>query len=163
MNGKVAKDVDGSAKLIKGRKALRAELKEAEPVEATVAIDGHSLDGGFLAVECLNICFTGPGLPLSRGRNSSDGKLAVVVVRPPEREAWLTWLKAPHARQLPVPITKGRKIELTWDAVTFRLDDDLVNAEKGLQSASLQLEEAAVQLLVPHPRTPGCQASEHVL
>jgi diacylglycerol kinase family enzyme len=162
MNGKVT-SVDGAAKLIKGRKALRAELKKAEPVDATIAIDGYPLDGDFVAVECLNISYTGPGLPLPRGLDFSDGKLAVVVVRLTETEAMRTWLKAPQAHRLPVPITMGRSIELIWNDVTLRLDDDLADAKKGLQSASLQLEEAAVRLLVSHPRAPARKASEDML
>jgi hypothetical protein len=57
----------------------------------------------------------------------------------------------------------GRSIELIWNDVTLRLDDDLADAKKGLQSASLQLEEAAVRLLVSHPRVPARKASEDML
>ncbi len=155
MQSKVAKGVDGAAKLLKGRKALRAQLKAAEPVEATVTIDDHPLHGEFLAVECMIISYTGPGLPLPRELDLSDDKLAVMAVRTAGRKTLRAWLKAPNARRLPVPITTGRKIELTWDSETLRLDDDLMEAKSGLQSASLQLEEAAVRLLAPKPASRG--------
>ena len=60
------KKPEGADNLRKGRELLQKALKDAEPIDVDITIDGKALRGDFLGVEVLNSPFTGPALPRSR-------------------------------------------------------------------------------------------------
>lgn len=46
---------------------------------------------------------------------------------------------------------RGRKIDFTWNDAPLRLDDDTINVPVGPHSATAEIEDGAVKLLVPRP------------
>src|SRR4029078_8267633 len=61
---KGAEKSKGADNLRRGGPLLEKEVKGAKPIEISIKIDGKTFNGEFLAVEVMNVPFTGPGLPL---------------------------------------------------------------------------------------------------
>lgn len=145
---------EGADNLRKGREILQKTLKEAEPIEIDVSVDGKALRGEFLGVEVMNIPFTGPGLPIAAKADVGDGKLDVVCFEADKRKALIEWLEAPLESAPPVLSRKGEKIELTWSDAANRIDDRFFDDNKGKKLiAEIACEKKQVQIVVPqkHP------------
>jgi diacylglycerol kinase (ATP) len=135
-----------------GRNELRKIMRNAKPLDIDVRIDGKPLRGDILAIEIMNIVYTGPGLPLAPSADPGDRLLDVVCVRPADRKAMTAWIKAPQHRRPPVSIRRGRKIEIVWRGDPLRIDDDVVDTPDGEAIVTVSLERAAAKILVPPPR-----------
>jgi diacylglycerol kinase (ATP) len=145
-------ELTGAEKLVAGRQALRAALAEAEPIEATMIVDGVLLpEEEFLAVEIVNASYTGPGVPLAPAGSLDKGTLGIITIRPDECDAFISWIDAAHRQPMPVAMRRGRKIDFTWNDAPLRLDDDTINVPVGPHSATAEIEDGAVKLLVPRP------------
>jgi diacylglycerol kinase (ATP) len=145
---------EGADNLRKGRDILQKTLKEAEPIEIEVSVDGKALRGEFLGVEVMNIPFTGPGLPIAGKADVADGKLDVVCFEADKRKALIEWLEAPLDSAPPVLSRKAEKIELTWSDAANRIDDRFFNDNKDKKLiAEIACEKKQVQIVVPqkHP------------
>lgn len=145
---------EGADNLRKGRDILQKTLKEAEPIEIDVSVDGKALRGEFLGVEVMNIPFTGPGLPIAGKADVADGKLDVVCFEADKRKALIEWLEAPLDSAPPVLSRKAEKIELTWSDAANRIDDRFFNDNKDKKLiAEIACEKKQVQIVVPqkHP------------
>ena len=68
-------------------------LLAATPFAWRISADGEDLAGEYLAVEVLNIRFTGPNVPLAPEADPSDGLLDVVVIVEEDREPMLAYLE----------------------------------------------------------------------
>jgi diacylglycerol kinase (ATP) len=140
----------GTGKLVAGRQALRKALAEAEPIEATIIVDGVRLpEEEFLAVEIVNACYTGPGVPLAPAGSLGKGTLGIITIRPDECDAFISWIDAPHRQPMPVAMRRGRKIDFTWNDAPLRLDDETVRVPVGPHSGTAEIEGEVVKLLVP--------------
>ncbi len=145
---------EGADNLRKGREILEKTLKEAEPIEIDVSVDGKALRGEFLGVEVMNIPFTGPGLPIAAKADVADGKLDVVCFEADKRKALIEWLGAPLDAAPPVLSRKAEKVELTWSDAANRIDDRYFDDNKGKKLiAEIACEKKQVQIVVPqkHP------------
>jgi diacylglycerol kinase (ATP) len=143
-------ELTGTEKLVAGRQALRKALAEAEPIEATIIVDGVLLpEEEFLAVEIVNACYTGPGVPLAPAGSLGKGTLGIITIRPDECDAFISWIDAAHRQPMPVAMRRGRKIDFTWNDAPLRLDDDAVTLLEGPHSGTAEIEGGAVKLLVP--------------
>lgn len=151
---KIGAKSDGEKRLLVGRDAFRQALIDMEPQDPGLIIDGQSAEGDLLAVEILNIGYTGPRLPLSPSANPGDGLLDVACIRPEQRDEVLEWLAAPEERA-PVPLTvvQARKVSFTWSGKeALRIDDDFPARPKLPQTVEVELERQNVKILVPQPR-----------
>ena len=54
--------------------------RKAKPLDIDVRVDGKPLPGDILAIEIMNIVYTGPGLPLAPSADPGDRMLEVVCV-----------------------------------------------------------------------------------
>ena len=135
-----------------GRAELRKIMKKAKPLDIAVRVDGRSLPGDILAVEIMNIVYTGPGLPLAPSADPGDRMLEVVYVRPSERASMAAWIKAPQHRGPPVSVRRGRRVDITWRGGPLRIDDDIMDAPDGEAGVTVMLERMAAKILVPPPR-----------
>ena len=147
------KKPEGAENLRKGRELLQKALKEAEPIDVEIVIDGRALRGEFLGVEVLNIPFTGPALPLGGKADVADGKLDVVCFEAGRRKDLIAWLDAPLESAPPVICRKAAKVQLTWSDAPNRVDDKFFDNEDKKQIAEISCEPEQVQILVPvkHP------------
>jgi diacylglycerol kinase family enzyme len=139
----------GPDNLRKGRELLEKRLKKAKPIDLSISIDGKSLDGEFLGVEVMNVPFTGPGLPLATKANVADGLLDIVCFEASRRHELEKWLDAPHEDPAPVIARQGKIIELTWDDVDNRVDDESYSNRKTKQIAELCCEDGQINILIP--------------
>jgi diacylglycerol kinase family enzyme len=147
------KELVGAEKLVAGRKALRTLLQKAEPIEATVAIDGRRVrEKSVLAVEIVNTRYTGPALPLPPEIAPGDGKLGVVILREGDREAVLSWLAAPLTEPIPAPVRTGRKIDFAFRGAPLHVDDEAIDPCEREQSGTADLDSDVVKVLVPSSR-----------
>ena len=97
-----------------GRDELRKIMRTAKPLDIDVRVDGKPLPGDILAIEIMNIVYTGPGLPLAPSADPGDRMLEVVFVRPAERKAMTAWIKEPQHRRPPVSVRRGRRVDVVW-------------------------------------------------
>ena len=143
---------EGVHSLRGGRAELGKILKKAKPLDVDVRVDGHPLPGGILAIEVLNIVYTGPGLPLAPSADPGDRMLEVVWVCRGDRKAMAAWIKAPQHRRPPVSVRRGRQVEIVWRGDPMRVDDDVIEAPRSEATVTVMLERAAAKILVPPPR-----------
>ena len=144
--------VEGVDSLRGGRKELRKIMKKAKPLDIEVFVDGHPLPGGILAIEIMNIVYTGPGLPLAPSADPGDRMLEVVCVRRGERRAMMDWIDAPQHRRPPVSVRRGRTVEIAWRGGPMRLDDGIIDTTDRAATVSLALQRTAAKILVLPPR-----------
>ena len=135
-----------------GRNELRKIMRKAKPLDIDVRVDGKRLPGGILAIEIMNIVYTGPGLPLAPSADPGDRLLEVVYVRPADRKAMTAWIKEPQHRRPPVSTRRGRKVDIIWRGDPMRVDDDVVDTPDGEATVTVMLERAAAKIMVPPPR-----------
>jgi diacylglycerol kinase (ATP) len=133
-----------------GRDDLQDFLKEAEPQQLEISIDGKVLTGEFLLLEILNLCFTGPALQMAFAAESDDGLLDVIFLFESERDKMLAWL-AGHPEHMPPPVTvrKGRVIELKWYASCLRIDSEVYFPPKKAAEVKITLQKQALRVVVP--------------
>lgn len=154
------KKPEGADNLRKGRALLQQALKDAEPIDIEVIVDGRSVRGKFLGVEVMNIPFTGPGLPLAEKADAGDGKLDAILLEAEQRKALIEWLDAPLDSPPPVTTRKGSKIELIWNDAPNRLDDHAFDNEDKKLAAEVACEEEQAHVLIPvkHPAQQTAEA-----
>ena len=144
--------VRGVDSLRGGREELRKIMRTARPLDIDVRVDGKSLPGDILAIEIMNIVYTGPGLPLAPSADPGDRMLEVVFVRPAERKAMTAWIKQPQHRRPPVSVRRGRRVDIVWRGGPLRIDDDIIDAPDGDATVTVMLERTAAKIMVPPPR-----------
>ena len=126
-----------TAKVGEGRDALSDELAESEAIEVTLVIDGATIrTDDVLAIEVVNIAYTGPRLPLLEGGEKPRGTLGVAVIRRKERLATMSWLNAPHSGRAPFTQLNGRRVELAWRDAPLRIDDEATELPPSPQRAA---------------------------
>jgi diacylglycerol kinase family enzyme len=147
------KKPEGAENLRKGRELLQKTLKDAEPIDIDISVDGKALRGDFLGVEVLNIPFTGPALPLGNKADVADGRLDVVCFEADRRKELIAWLDAPLDSAPPVVCRKAEKVQLTWGDAPNRVDDRFFENKDKKQIAEIICEPDQVHILVPvkHP------------
>ena len=141
---------DKTAKVGEGRDALRDEIAEADAIDVTLTIDGAAIPtDDILAIEVVNIAYTGPRLPLLEGGDKPRETLGVAVIRRKERIATMSWLNAPHSGRAPFSQLNGRRVELSWRDAPLRIDDDAMELPSSPQKAVAVIDGRHVKLLVP--------------
>jgi diacylglycerol kinase family enzyme len=143
---------EGVDSLRGGRDALRKIMRKARPLDIDARIDGKPLPADIVAIEIMNITYTGPGLPLAPSADPGDRMLEVVCVRPGDRKAMTAWIKEPQHRRPPVSVRRGRRVDIVWRGDPMRLDDEVIDAPKDEATVTVLLERAAAKILVPPPR-----------
>jgi diacylglycerol kinase (ATP) len=137
-----------------GRRKMQELLATADVLDVKVVADGEPFAGAFLAIEVLNIGYTGPALPLSKRADPGDGKLDLFCVPVSRREEMIAWLDAPHKRSPPVKIHKARKVAISGHLPHQRVDDEVFEPAAG--KITVALEPEAAKIVMP-PKRP-----EHV-
>jgi diacylglycerol kinase (ATP) len=135
--------------LRKGREGLQKLLRKAEPLDLEIIVDGKTLKDDVLAVEVLNVAYTGPALPLAPEADSGDGKFEVVCVTAGHRKEMVGWLDAPQDAPAPVTIIQGRKVKITGDLPHQRVDDQVFDPTEEHATIRVTLEHEAAKVLVP--------------
>ena len=143
---------EGVHSLLGGRNELRRIMRTAKPLDIDVRIDGKPLPGDILAIEIMNIVYTGPGLPLAPSADPGDRMLEIICVRPSDRKAMTAWIKEPQHRHPPVSVRRGRRIDIVWRGDPMRVDDDIIDRPDGDATVTVWLERVAAKILVPPPR-----------
>ena len=143
-------DREQTAKVGEGRDALADEIAEAGAIDVTLAIDGAAIPtDDILAIEVVNIAYTGPRLPLLEGGEKTRGTLGVAVIRRKERVATMSWLNAPHSGRAPFSQLSGRRVELAWSGAPLRIDDEAMELSSSPQQAVAAIDGRSVKVLVP--------------
>jgi diacylglycerol kinase family enzyme len=150
-NGK-SKGMDG---LRKGRRALQKRLREADAIDVEIVVDGQRLNGDFLAVEVLNVAYTGPALPLAPCAEPGDGKFDAVCIPVSRRKDMISWLDAPHQAPPPVLTRQGRRITIAGIFPHQRVDDEVYAPTDGEETITLAPENEAANVLVPAKQIAG--------
>lgn len=147
------KKPEGADNLRKGRAILQKALKDAEPIDIEITVDGKALRGDFLGVEVLNIPFTGPGLPLGAKANAADGKLDIVCFAKDQRKELMAWLEAPMDGDPPVVSRRGSEVKLLWRDAPNRLDDMAFGNEDKTHTAEISCGDKPACVVMPqmHP------------
>lgn len=147
------KKADGADDIRRGRRAFRAVLDLAPPLEIEVKLDGKAWDCDLLSIDALNIPFSGPALPLAHGADPGDKLLDVVAFETATREQLHEWIGNPLEESPPAIHRTVKKIELRWRRAASRLDSELVAAEPQWQRVRLRCDPKPLQIIVPveHP------------
>ena len=137
-----------TAKVGAGRDALRDEIAGADEIEATLSIDGATIaTDDVLAIEIVNIAYTGPVLPLLEPGEKPRGTLGIAVIRRKERAAMMSWLHAPHSGRAPFSRFTGGRVELAWRGAKLRVDDQVMELPAGPQQAIATIDGRSVKVL----------------
>jgi diacylglycerol kinase (ATP) len=133
----------------KGREGLQKLLRKADPLDIEIIIDGKPVTDDFLAIEVVNVAYTGPALPLAPEADSGDGKLDIVCVTNAHRKDMIDWLEAPQEGPAPVKIIQGRKVKITGNLPHQRVDDKVFDPTEEKATIRVELEHEAAKVLVP--------------
>jgi diacylglycerol kinase (ATP) len=145
------------------RAALGQMLRGFEAERWTLELDGRVIEGELLMMEALNIGAIGPGLPLAKEADPSDGLLDVVCVREHDR-AWLEALIArPEDPGVSLPAIRAREIRFAWSGDPLHVDDTVWADEDAPEAAkrpagplpglvTLSVEPGALRVLSPRPK-----------
>ncbi len=147
-----SKKSDGgpTAKVGAGRDALRDHVAEADAIDVTLSIDGSKIEtDDILAIEVVNIAYTGPRLPLLDAGEKPRGTLGLAVIRRKERVAMMSWLNAPHTGRAPFSRFVGHRIELAWRDAPLRIDDAVMELPPSPQTAVTEIDGRSLKVLVP--------------
>ncbi|MBV9877342.1 MAG: hypothetical protein JO025_21615 [Verrucomicrobia bacterium] len=98
------------------KERLFSTAREAKAFDCEFLLDDKIVDGQYLLIEVGNFRSIGPGLPLARKADPTDGFLNVVWVRPEQRKEWLRYLKAAGAGEHALPPVEQCRCE----SITFR-------------------------------------------
>jgi diacylglycerol kinase family enzyme len=133
-----------------GRRSLRNILEKAVPLDVDVEIDGESVNGDLLAVEALNIGYTGSRLPFFLGADPGDRGFDVVCIRKDQRSDMLDWLAAPDDGRSPATAVFGRRLRIGYDKHTpLRIDDKLPDPPDKRSEVEIKVQDDCVDIIVP--------------
>jgi diacylglycerol kinase (ATP) len=109
---------------------LRRIVREAEPADWHVELDGRDLSGSYLAVEAMQIGFAGPNVPLTGEPDLTDGLLEVVLIRDDDRhrlEEYVTGrLERASALMPSLDVRTGRHVRMIPpDGLALHVDDEI--------------------------------------
>ncbi len=147
---KVDEDAPRQERLRLGRQSLRNILEKAVPLDVDVEIDGESIDGDLLAVEALNIGYTGSRLPFFPQADSGDRGFDVVCIRKDQRSDMLDWLAAPDDMGSPATAIFGRRLRVRYDRRTpLRIDDKLPDPPDKTGEVDVEVQEDSIDIVLP--------------
>lgn len=140
---------DPTEKKAVGRAAFRDALIRADPVQATLSLDGERMERPLLMLEILNLPCIGPRLRLAPDADPTDARLDVLMVGPGDRAAMLDWLDADCTAPCPVATIAASEIAVERGFERCRLDDP--KRERGTEGApvTLAVMPQPVGLLLP--------------
>ncbi len=155
--GAVAEAIENAApksaledRIRKGRKELRRTLAKAKPHCVALRIDGQEIEGEFLFVEVLNLCFSGPRLPFAHRAEAGDSLLDVLFLDESNRTDVLDWIKdATELEPPPLKLVQGRAVEIVWKDAPLRIDDRVYTPPKKGATVEIGLEADALSVLIP--------------
>jgi diacylglycerol kinase family enzyme len=147
------KAADGADDIRRGRRTLTALVRDAEPLDMEVNIDGKPWKSDLISVDVLNIPFTGPALPLAHNADPGDTLLDVIGFERDRRDKLMHWIESPHKDAPPVSARRGEQIEIRWRNADSRLDDKVVKGKPDWQQALVCCDPKPLHILVPakHP------------
>jgi diacylglycerol kinase (ATP) len=146
---KVDEDASRQERLLLGRQSLRKILKKAVPLDIELEIDGESVDGDLLAVEALNIGYTGSRLPFFPQADSGDRGFDVVCIRKNQRSDMLDWL-ASDDTDSPATAVFGRRLRIRYDkCTTLRIDDKLPDPPHKIGEVDVEVQEDSMDIVLP--------------
>lgn len=147
---KVDEDAPRQERLRLGRQSLRKILEKAVPLDIEIEIDGESVDGDLLAVEALNIGYTGSRLPFFPQADSGDRGFDVVCIRKEQRSDMLDWLAASDDVGSPATAIFGRHLRIRYDRHTpLRIDDKLPDPPDKKGEAEVKVQEDSIDIVLP--------------
>jgi diacylglycerol kinase (ATP) len=125
-----------------------AALKELQPVQTTITIDGMRLTQDLLMFEVLNIRSIGPNLVFAPSASPTDGMFDIILAGPEHRADLLRYFESHSAnRHAPVlPHYRGRRVRL-GPCEHVHIDDEIVDA-RGLGEIDLTIEPGATEVLI---------------
>ncbi|OWJ68597.1 diacylglycerol/lipid kinase family protein [Inquilinus limosus] len=129
------------------RQELRRIVADAEPVEASLIIDGKRLDEKLLMIEVMNLPMIGPNLLLAPEADPGDAHLDVAWLPAAKRRSMLAWLRDPEARGSPMLRVKAERVELHPQGGTIHVDDKAL--EGGEATLMIRIEPKPVHVLIP--------------
>lgn len=142
------RDEAGSVKqtLKRDRRLFRSILSNLEPRQYRIEIDGRDCSGDYVLVECLNIPFIGPQLPLSVSNDPSDGQLELALVSHTERAA-LDQVAKSGEPSSGYRIERGRRIRVETDDALLHRDGRVVRHARATRTFEIGVELAGVHYL----------------
>jgi diacylglycerol kinase family enzyme len=143
----------GADDIRRGRRALTALVRDAEPLDLEVKIDGKPWKSDLISVDVLNIPFTGPALPLAHNADPGDTLLDVIGFERDIRDELIEWIKSPQEDAPPASARRGEQIEIRWRNADSRLDDAVAKGELDWRQALVRCDPEPLHILVPakHP------------
>jgi diacylglycerol kinase (ATP) len=139
---------DGVERLRRGRRELQELLRRHHALDIEIAVDGLAFAGRVLAIEVLNISYTGPALRLAPHADPGDGKLDIVCIPVSQRDDMASWLEAPHRSPPPVVTRRGRKVVVTGEMPYQRVDDAVCAPTCGEGTIIVEAGHLAANILV---------------
>ena len=110
---------------------LRGIVERAKARHWQIDADGTDVSGDYLGVEAMNIRHVGPSVAIAPDADPGDGRLDVVLIRPSDRRALLTYVDKrleQHAVKIPKLTTiRAQRVTLSVSGGRLRVDDDLLD------------------------------------
>lgn len=152
-------EADGADDMKKGRQTLRGLLQRAKPLDIELTIDGQRYGQDLLAVEVLNIAYTGPGLPLADNADPSDAVFDVIYLTAAEREAFMAWLETPQKGPAPVRTRRGTQVSIAWRDARYRVDDEYKEGSSERRKVEIAFEAEPLRVVLPANRNRSIPAN----
>jgi diacylglycerol kinase family enzyme len=119
-----------------------------------INVDGNALSGRYLLAMAFNTGRVGPGLALAPKAEPGDGKLDLLLIGESQRgtlRQYLSELRRGAAPEFPFPLTRARRIRMSWAVGAGHLDDRVwPNGELARQGmVTLEVAGPPFEVLVP--------------
>jgi diacylglycerol kinase (ATP) len=145
--------MDPEAEVDLARTFWYRDLDDAPLVDASVTLDGETVEGPFLLVEAMNVPRLGPRLALAPRARPGDGWFDVVLVGDAERtrlRSYLEGLLAGGAPEADLPVRRARHIAVRTSDRYFHRDDEMWSpAGDGVHEVRMELNPGGLAFLVP--------------
>jgi diacylglycerol kinase family enzyme len=109
--------------------AISQTLNTIQTEQYQMKLDGKDISGNYLLLEVMNTPAFGPRINANPDADTGDGMFEVVRIREDERSGVLDYLKGllkEELEELPnVEVTRGRKLEISWNGYPFHVDAEV--------------------------------------
>lgn len=148
---KETKGISPQEEVTLAQKTLARLIKEYEPRECTLVVDGMDHSGSFILVEIMNTHSIGPNLMLNPAGNYGDGEFEIVLIPAAQRDKLCNYVEAIAANEkcdANFTTLRGRDIHIKWHGVHAHIDDEVIK-DKNFLEVDIYMRQCALSFLKP--------------
>lgn len=156
-NKKLKENRSAAEKQKDSLKALYETSLTYTPQFCYLQIDGKDYSADYILIEIMNISFVGPNILLNPYAVINDGFLDIVISRADDKEKTIAYIRdklSTGKDECPLPVIRGKHIQLKWSGEEFHVDDKLVQVDRN-SLTEITSRQHSFTLFQDTPRSKG--------